>query len=147
MIKDNDYYDSLKGVNQWAMSVRVNEMKKELPQSLINQYEGKCGIYGMWINEKLVYIGKSKNVLTRWTYHKLHTLYDYGQHDYKEDKYRIMREAKEKGYKISFDILEECKPGCLDLLEHRWIEACKPALNMEFTNQSLHDKTLKDILD
>jgi hypothetical protein len=144
---DNNARDRERGVDTYAIVQKKKEMMAQLPQEQIDKYYGVCGIYGMWIDDKLVYIGQSKNMLWRWLGHKVNTFYDYGQHDYKEDKYRIMREAVAASHSITFGIIEECKAGYLWLNEHKWIDKLNPVLNMEFTNHNLHNLHLQDILD
>ena len=57
------------------------------------------GIYCIKINGKIVYVGKSRNMLQRIAEHYV------GIKAGKEKKYRIMAEAQRKGYSIDFDVL------------------------------------------
>lgn len=138
--------DRLNGVSKDLIYAKAIEIKESQPLEVYAEYSGVCGIYGIWIDEKLVYIGSSTDVLLRWSFHQTHTFYDFGQHDYKEDKYRIFREAKERGCRIHFQLLEKCPKGALNILERRYINNLKPALNMEFTDTRLTNTTLEDIL-
>lgn len=144
---DSNERDRLKGVNKDLIYAKAIEIKESQPIEVLQKYSGVCGIYGIWINDKLVYIGSSKDVLLRWCFHQTHTFYDFGQHDYKEKKYEILREAKSAGCRVSFNLLEKCKEGALRILEVRYINQYKPVLNQEFTSNRLDDNiTLKDIL-
>lgn len=67
-------------------------------KGLADKYEHP-GIYCIKINEKIVYVGKSRNMLQRIAEHYV------GIKAEKEKKYRIMAEAQRKGYSIDFDVL------------------------------------------
>ena len=67
-------------------------------KGLADKYEHP-GIYCIKINEKIVYVGKSRNMLQRIAEHYV------GIKVEKEKKYRIMAEAQRKGYSINFDVL------------------------------------------
>ena len=79
----------------------------------------------------LLYIGESSDILNRWIAHKINTLYDYGQKDYKEEKYAILREAWNRNYPISCRVLEYCENDkqVLRTREKEWIKQCQPILN------------------
>ena len=57
------------------------------------------GIYCIRLNEQIVYIGKSKNMLKRVAEHYV------GIQNGSETKYRILAEAKRKGHDVEFDVL------------------------------------------
>lgn len=57
------------------------------------------GIYCIKINGKIVYVGKSRNMLQRIADHYV------GIKTGTEKKYRIMAEAQRKGHSIDFDVL------------------------------------------
>ena len=67
-------------------------------KGLAGKYEHP-GIYCIKINEQIVYVGKSRNMLQRIAEHYV------GINAGKEKKYRIMAEAQRKGYSINFDVL------------------------------------------
>ena len=67
-------------------------------KGLADKYEHP-GIYCIKINEKIVYVGKSRNMLQRIAEHYV------GIKAGKGKKYRIMAEAQRKGYSIDFDVL------------------------------------------
>ena len=58
-----------------------------------------AGIYCIKIDNKIVYIGKSANMLRRIAQHYV------GIQTGAEKKYRIMAEARRKGHNIGFDVL------------------------------------------
>lgn len=67
-------------------------------KGLADKYEHP-GIYCIKINGKIVYVGKSRNMLQRIAEHYV------GIKTGKEKKYRIMAEAQHKGHSIDFDVL------------------------------------------
>ena len=93
-----------------AITDKKAELYQGLPQEIIDEYAGKSGVYGLYILDHLVYIGESSDILNRWIAHKINTLYDYGQKDYKEEKYAILREAWNRNYPISCKVLEYVNP-------------------------------------
>lgn len=58
-----------------------------------------AGIYCIKIKNKIVYVGKSANMLRRIAQHYV------GIKTGSERKYRVMAEAQAKGYRIDFDVL------------------------------------------
>ena len=63
-----------------------------------SKYE-HAGIYCIKIDDKIVYIGKSSNMLRRVAQHYA------GIRMGTEKKYRIIQEAQRKGHSINFDVL------------------------------------------
>lgn len=61
------------------------------------------GIYSISIDEQLVYIGKSKDMLVRLAQHYV------GIRTGSERKYRILAEAQRKGHYIKFDVIYYAK--------------------------------------
>lgn len=80
------------------------------------------GIYGIWIEEELVYIGKSKNMLDRII---AHIRYILKPREKEEKKYKEMRAAAA----IKFDVLLYTKIEELDQKEAELIWKFKPRLN------------------
>ena len=76
-----------------------NWMKRK---GLAEKYE-HAGIYCIKIDDKIVYIGKSANMLRRIAQHYA------GIQKGTEKKYRIISEAERKGHPISFDVLYYAK--------------------------------------
>ena len=62
-----------------------------------------AGIYCIKIDDKIVYIGKSGNMLRRIAQHYA------GIQMGTEKKYRILSEARRKGHKLGFDVLYYAK--------------------------------------
>ena len=73
----------------------TNYLKRK---GLADKYE-KAGIYCIKIDDDIVYIGKSHNMLKRVAQHYV------GIKSQSELKYRILAEAHRKGHKIDFDVL------------------------------------------
>lgn len=124
------------------------------------KFEGAC-IYSISINNKIVYIGKSADTKHRIASHIINI--DYQGSDYKSHKYEIMRQAKQRGYKIKFDILyrsKEIDPKKIEedigQQEGKLIRKYKPALNYQipkeedwhkfYTNRTASKITLQEIL-
>lgn len=115
--------------------IAIRQKKDELLNQVSDEYKRDClnksGIYSISIEGQLVYIGESKSILDRWIAHKINTLYDFNQKDYKEGKYRVLREAYNAGLSIQCNMLEECvdnKDTRLQI-EKQWIKKEKPMLN------------------
>lgn len=77
---------------------RDEEIYEELckDQDLIDRYQ-RPGLYSIHIEDKLVYIGKSRNILKRLASHMAETEYS------KSHKYQILRQARNRGLKIQFN--------------------------------------------
>ena len=71
-------------------------------KGLANKYE-HAGIYCIKIDDKIVYIGKSSNMLRRVAQHYA------GIRMGTEKKYRIIQEAQRQGHPITFDVLYYAK--------------------------------------
>ena len=71
-------------------------------KGLAAKYE-HAGIYCIKIDGKIVYIGKSANMLRRIAQHYV------GIRQGNEKKYRIISEAERKGHPITFDVLYYAK--------------------------------------
>lgn len=105
-----------------------NWMKRK---GLAEKYE-HAGIYCIKIDDKIVYIGKSANMLRRIAQHYA------GIKKGTEKKYRIMAEARRKGHNIGFDVLYYAKSRrYADKLaeigekEGEYIRLHKPILNTQ----------------
>ena len=100
-------------------------------KGLAAKYE-HAGIYCIKIDGKIVYIGKSANMLRRIAQHYA------GIQQGTEKKYRIISEAERKGHPITFDVLYYAKSRRLvDRLteigekEGEYIRKYKPILNTQ----------------
>ena len=69
----------------------------------LNEKYEHPGIYCIKLNDLIVYIGKSRNMLERIAQHYV------GIKEGSECKYRILAEAQRKGYSIDFDVLYYAK--------------------------------------
>ncbi len=105
-------------------------------QGYSEAYE-RAGIYEITINGITAYIGKSTDMLWRLAQHYAALKLS------KEHKYQIMREAKQKGYTVSFrvlcyaqsankaDIIEE-----IGKAEAEYIRELRPLLNTQIPKES-----------
>ncbi len=73
-------------------------------KGLADKYE-HAGIYCIKIDDKIVYVGKSGNMLRRIAQHYANIQMQ------SEKKYRILAEARRKGHTINFDVLYYAKSG------------------------------------
>lgn len=80
------------------MSYEVNMYNYLKKKGLAPKYE-HAGIYCIKVDEQIVYIGKSHNMLKRVAQHYV------GIKCQSELKYRILSEVQRKGHSINFDVL------------------------------------------
>ena len=121
-------------------------------KGLATKYE-HAGIYCIKIDNQIVYIGKSANMLRRIAQHyagiKMQT----------EKKYRIISEAERKGHTISFDVLYYAKSrryadkiAEIGEKEGEYIREYKPILNTQipkaenWTNWDINEVDARAIL-
>lgn len=113
---------------------------------------GHPGIYSISIGDKLVYIGKSRDMLVRIANHL-----EQIQFNTKTNKYIVMREAREKGYNLNFDVMQYCELDDQEIAdwEARLIQKHMPALNYQipkigqsgyYTNPEALKITLEQII-
>ena len=95
-----------------------------------------AGIYCIKIDDTIVYIGKSHNMLKRVSQHYAAIM---GQ---SEKKYRIFAEAQRKGHSINFDVLyhaaETYYPAVKEEIgqkEGEYIRQYKPVLNTQIPRE------------
>ena len=95
-----------------------------------------AGIYCIKIDDTIVYIGKSHNMLKRVSQHYAAIM---GQ---SEKKYRIFAEAQRKGHSINFDVLchaaETYYPAVKNEIgqkEGEYIRQYKPVLNTQIPRE------------
>ena len=112
-----------------AYEDRVYDMLKR--RGFAKQFE-HSGIYKISIDDHIVYIGKSKNMLRRLAQHYV------GIKTGSERKYRILDEAKRHGHSVSFDVLYDAVELTADLIEEeigekegQYIRAYRPVLNTQ----------------
>lgn len=116
-----------------------------------------AGIYCIKIDNILVYIGKSHNMLERISQHYV------GIQKESESKYRILAEAQRKGHNINFDVLYYATSRTrfdtieeIGEMEGELIRKYRPALNTQIPkaenwrkythNRTVQKVTLADIL-
>ena len=104
-------------------------------RGLAEKYEF-AGIYCIKVDNEIVYIGKSGNMLRRIAQHYA------GIQMGTEKKYRIMAEARRKGHNIGFDVLYYAKSRrYADKLaeigekEGEYIRKYQPILNTQFPKE------------
>ena len=104
-------------------------------KGLASKYESP-GIYCIKLNERVVYIGKSQNMLERVAQHFV------GVRRGSERKYRILAEAQRKGQTVGFDVLYYAKSKTKkDILneigekEGEFIRAYRPILNTQIPKE------------
>ncbi len=79
---------------------REEEIYNQLKEMGLEQKYSKPGIYKISINDRLVYIGKARDMLVRIANHLTQI-----EQNTKSNKYRVLRQAQTAGYKITFDVL------------------------------------------
>lgn len=109
-----------------------NWLKKK---GLAAKYE-YVGVYCIKIDQDIVYIGKSTNMLRRVAQHYV------GIQNETEKKYRILAEARRKGHSINFDVLYYAKSrNYVDKLneigekEGEYIRKYNPILNTQIPKE------------
>ncbi len=112
-----------------------NVCKMLRKNGLASKYDSP-GIYCIKLNEKIVYIGKSRNMLWRVASHYV------GIKRGSERKYRILAEAQRKGKTVGFDVLYYAKnKGKLAFLneigekEGAFIREYRPILNTQIPKE------------
>lgn len=128
----------------------INYLKRK---GLDKKYEF-AGIYCIKIDQTIVYIGKSTNMLKRVAQHYV------GIQKQSALKYRIIAEAKRKGHKIGFDVLYYATQSGYNAVkdeigtkEGEYIRKYKPALNTQIPKENNYHKfdvcrvQTKDILN
>lgn len=107
--------------------MKIDELYQLIPQEEKEKNEVP-GIYGIYCDNNLVYVGKSTKMLNRWLIHKTHTLYSYST-EYNRPIYKELRRAYNLGHNISINALEYCTQQELKEKEQKWIAATLPPLN------------------
>lgn len=114
----------------------VDQIKDELrmDKKIYKKYY-RAGIYSISIGNKIVYIGKSKNMLFRIAEHICGIQ---NQNSKKPHKYKILALAKFFGYPVNFDVLYYAKSQDVDdeigFKEAELINEIQPVLNYQIPN-------------
>ena len=121
---------------------RVEEIEKWLLNQGLGDKYNHPGLYCIKIQDKLVYIGKSLNMLERIANHLAHIEFPQKTH-----KYQILAEARQRGYDVQFDVLyysqkKNLKDIELDIgnEEGRLIRKYRPALNYQIPKEGDYTK-------
>lgn len=138
---------------------REQEIYNELLELGLSEKYSRAGIYSITIEDKLVYVGKSKDMLIRIANHLKEI-----EVNQTSNKYRVLREAKTAGRRIQFDVLyysplllEEEIDNDIGFKEGELIRSLNPPLNQQipkiedFRKYSVNKKakyiTLQEILE
>ena len=100
----------------------------------------RAGIYGIYLEDKLVYIGKSNNMLRRWVQHMEEIEYMGAT----TVKYDVLRQAMKLGFQSSFKELIQVNEGGakkLGELEGEMIRKHLPPLNQKVPKEEDWQKT------
>lgn len=125
----------------------IDSCYEQVSKETKERLEGKSGIYAIYCNDEIVYIGKSTDLLKRFIAHKAHIFCPFAD-EYNRPKYKELRRAIDNGFNIRLDMLEECGDGELGLREAVLIQKYVPALNTqipEFYNNSYRKKRISKI--
>lgn len=83
----------------------------------------RCGIYAITTPNGTQYIGSSTKIERRWHEHR--STLRHGKHHSE----RLQAAWQKHAGALRFEVLEECQPSQLNLLEQEWIDRLKPELN------------------
>ena len=137
----------------------------KLVENIYRKYQKFCwtkkfqcaGVYIIFIDNKIAYIGKSKNILYRMAEHWASMTNPI------ENKYKVLSEAASKNYKVRFDVLYQAKSQTIAEIneeigerEGYFIRKYKPPLNYQIpteenwqrftTNKKAQSVTLDQIM-
>lgn len=139
---------------------RVEEIERELISQGLSVKYSKPGIYCIKIEDQIVYIGKSRNMLRRVAEH----LVELERWKPSSNKYKVIKEARAAGYNINFDVLYKTRKRKPDTIQEDigyqegvYIRKYMPALNYQIpkeedwhfwtANKAAKTITLQEILD
>lgn len=114
-----------------ATKERAEFILKQLEQQGLQDKYQRPGIYSISIAGRLVYIGKSLDMLTRLASHMAEIEFPQKQH-----KYQVLAKAREQGYSIDFNVMyySETEGDVEDDIgraEARLIRKYRPPLNYQ----------------
>ena len=112
-----------------------NIYNKYLQQSWSQKFLN-AGIYSISINNKIVYVGKSTNMLYRMAEHWV------SMSNPKENKYKVFAEAKRRRYNVKFNVLYSAKSQTKEEIEEEigeregyYIRLLMPSLNCQIPTE------------
>ena len=113
---------------------------------LLQEVEEKSGIYAITLDNKIVYIGQSKNIYYRCCQHIYNTENAMLN---KEKKYLLLLAAKLGGHDIDCKPIDYADPDCLTELENLYIEQYNPMLNIltPHGKQDISNLKIEDLLE
>ena len=124
---------------------KKDEVKQQLAQNpdIKEKYRG-AGIYSIKIDDILVYIGKSQDLLERIAEH-IAEIQNINQHS--SNKYKVIAQAQRMGHKVSFDVLYYSPfTSGNDMIddigfnEGKYIREYLPFLNTQIPNENDYKK-------
>ena len=113
----------------------VNQIYKKYQQdeSIKNKYDKKQGIYSISVNNRIIYIGKSANILNRICYH---IFYINNPELNKSNKYRVIANLLSQGVNIQFNLVQLVDNIVdLDKIEGQYIRKYLPPLNYQIPRE------------
>ena len=114
--------------------LQLNEITVSKYSEIYNKYNISA-IYGIYLNNELVYVGSSKQCMLRFCQHKRKIIMDESKRCGWKDYtlvYNTLRQAYSNGDNISFDIIDkESDPALLKMLERAYLRVLKPRLNVK----------------
>ncbi len=110
--------------------IKMEAQYHQLQQNpyLKEKYDNKIGIYSISINNNIVYIGKSTNMLQRLSNH---IFFIENLQFTKSNKYKVLADLHKNGYQIDFDIMQLCNEEELGWVEGELIRKHMPILNYQ----------------
>lgn len=120
-------------MNYTKMKVDMLYSSLQQDQYIREKYDNKIGLYSIKIEDKLVYIGKSTNILYRIANHLFLTenLQYTNSH-----KYKIFNQAIQQGMNIYFDVIQLCNDEEeLGNEEGKQIRFWQPILNYQIPKE------------
>ena len=134
---DYDNNISKRNVNPEDTHISLSSLDSMIPYEDEWKYEHydlykKAGVFGIFINGILSYIGKSRNILVNWLFITQTVTNDI--HEVKAKIYQELIREHYSGSKISFRVIEFCyDTDNLDIklenMKKKWIRYYKPPLN------------------
>lgn len=106
------------------------------------KYFNKMGVYGIYVNNHLAYVGKSKNLFHRFVAHQMNT-FQPCERDYNTPKYVQLRRAVINGGQVELKVIQMVdNENDLSKREEHYISMYTPPLNCVVNN---HKKKVDNI--